>query len=136
MGIPRNGCRTSKSLSPVIIQEAFAEMANSRNLLSLGSRQSNIFSDIVPNTKSSLNSFIIVSLVSKETYLSNLGRTSTSQNSLYVSTLPDILPNFLALSNLFCNSRQNFSPSLFRLASMKDTRAPNRVFFEVRLSFC
>ena len=40
MGIQRNGFRTSRSLSPVIIQEAFAETANSRNLLSFVSRQS------------------------------------------------------------------------------------------------
>ncbi len=38
--MPRNGWRTRISLSPVIMQEALAEIANSRNLLSLGSRQS------------------------------------------------------------------------------------------------
>src|SRR5690625_7126858 len=39
MGIPRNECNSSKSLSPEILQEASAATANSRNLLSLGSRQ-------------------------------------------------------------------------------------------------
>ena len=40
--IPRNGFNTSKSLSPVTIQSAFPATANSRNLLSLGSRHSEI----------------------------------------------------------------------------------------------
>jgi hypothetical protein len=37
--IPRKGFNTSKSLSPVTMQSAFPATANSRNLLSLGSRQ-------------------------------------------------------------------------------------------------
>ncbi len=40
MGIFRNGWRTSRSLSSVIMQEAFAETANSRYLLSLASLHS------------------------------------------------------------------------------------------------
>ena len=40
IGIPRNGSSTSRSSSPVMMQEALAVAANSRNLLSLGSRQS------------------------------------------------------------------------------------------------
>jgi len=98
MGMLRNGCSISRSLSPVIRQEAFAEMANSRNLLSLGSRHSLILSDMSLKTKSSFKSFMIANRVSIETYLSNLERTSTSHNSLYVSEVAGILPNCLALS--------------------------------------
>ena len=43
MGIFLKGFNTSKSLSPVIMQEAFAATASSRNLFSLGSRQPVIF---------------------------------------------------------------------------------------------
>ena len=44
MGILRNGCSTRRSLSPVMMHEAFAVTASSRNLLSFGSRQSVIIS--------------------------------------------------------------------------------------------
>src|SRR5690625_7699889 len=39
MAIPRNGCNSNISLSPEMRQETPAATANSRNLLSLGSRQ-------------------------------------------------------------------------------------------------
>ncbi len=71
MGISRKGCNTSKSLSPVIMQEAFAAIANSRNLLSFESRQTFIDSDISLNTISSFNSFKINNFLSAEIYLSN-----------------------------------------------------------------
>src|SRR5690606_20919272 len=38
MGILSNGCRTRRSLSPVIIQEAWADTARERYLSSFGSR--------------------------------------------------------------------------------------------------
>lgn len=44
MGILLKGCRISKSWSPLTIQDAPAVTASSRNLLSLGSRQSENFS--------------------------------------------------------------------------------------------
>ena len=44
MEILRKGCNISRSLSPVIMHEAFEETANSKNLLSLESRQDVIIS--------------------------------------------------------------------------------------------
>ncbi|MFT3947064.1 MAG: hypothetical protein QM763_08840 [Agriterribacter sp.] len=38
-GIPRKECNTSRSLSPVIMQDALAAMASLGNLLSFGSRK-------------------------------------------------------------------------------------------------
>ena len=40
--IPRNGFKTSRSLSPVIMQSALPDKASSRYLLSFGSRQATI----------------------------------------------------------------------------------------------
>lgn len=97
MVIPRKRCKKSKSLSPVIMQEAFDATANSRNLLSLVSRQSVIFSETVNSIRISLKSFISFNLFSKETYLSNLERTKTSESSSNVSILLEIFPNFFAL---------------------------------------
>ena len=87
IGIPRKGRKTNKSLSPVIMHEGFAAIANSRNLLSLGSRQLVIVSDISEKIASSLNSFRANNFSSGEIYLSNLGRNKTSLNSLYVLRL-------------------------------------------------
>ena len=98
--MPRNGCRTRRSLSPVMIQVAFAEMANSRNLLSLGSRQIYMDSDISKKINISSKSFKTDNLLSNETYLSNFGRSSTSRNSLKVSRLAAIFPVSITLSNV------------------------------------
>src|SRR6185312_642124 len=84
MGIPRKGCIMSKSLSPVIIHEAFTETANSRYLSSLGSRHSRIVYDTFLKTANSLNCFKANNLSSKEIYLSNFDRNKTSLNSSYV----------------------------------------------------
>src|SRR6185312_15630150 len=85
-------------LSPVIIQEALAETANSRNLSSLGSRQSVIVSNISEKIAITLYSSMMLNLVSREMYLSNLSLTNTSQNSSYVSMLADNCPIRLAFS--------------------------------------
>jgi hypothetical protein len=81
MGMPRNGWRIRRSLSPVIIQEAFAETANSRNLLSLGSRQALMISEGKNRLILFSNSFNSSNLSSSETkYLSNFLRNTTSLN--------------------------------------------------------
>ena len=95
MGIPRKGWRTSKSLSPDMIQEALEATANSRNLSSLGSRQSDIFSNISCGIKMLFTSFRKSSLFGREIYLSNLERTKVSNNSLKVSLLLAISPTSL-----------------------------------------
>jgi hypothetical protein len=104
MRMPRNGCRTRRSLSPVMMQAAFAEIANSRNLLSFGSRQSVILSDISQKRASRLKSLKILNLVSLEIYLSNLERRNTSKNSLYVAILADIFPAWFAFLSAFRGS--------------------------------
>lgn len=96
IGIPRNGRSTSRAPSPDTMQIAFAETASSRNLLSLGSRQSKIVSLISKKIVRRSKSDIIRSPVSREIYLSNFGRRKTSENSLKVATLDIILPTRLA----------------------------------------
>ena len=107
MGILRKGCKTKRSLSPVIMQEAFAETANSRNLLSLGSRQSVIVSDISLKIESRLKSVKIPNLVSLEIYLSNYGRRNTSKNLLYVGIPANIFSVWLAF--FFCFTEHGIS---------------------------
>ncbi len=80
MGMLRNGWSSSKSLSPGTMQEAFAEIVNSTNLLPLGSRQSVIDTSGV-NTlelKSNLSIINHRSLSFRE-YLSNFWRNKTFQ---------------------------------------------------------
>src|SRR5665213_4336362 len=60
MGISRNGFKTRRSLSPVIMQEALTEIANSRNLSSLGSRQAVILS--VGEKKTAFNEIRCIAL--------------------------------------------------------------------------
>src|SRR5579875_2507976 len=102
MGISRNGCRTSRSLSPEMIQETFAVTANSRNLLSLGSRQS-------VTIKSGANSFEQISnrsiniqrSSSFQKYLSNFLRNNTSINSSEVLSEAAKNPEIKALFKAF-----------------------------------
>ena len=101
MGILRNGWRIRRSLSPLIMHEAFAATANSRNLLSLGSRQSVIVSNVSENTARSLNSFKADNFSRGGIYLSNFGRNKTSLNSLYVSRLAKTSPSLTAFSKAF-----------------------------------
>lgn len=110
MGIPRKGCNSNKSLSPVMMQDAFAATANSRNLLSLGSRQTFTLSDTSMNKAFCVKSSMMANLVSREIYLSNLFLTKTSQNSLYVSMFDTNF--FVAFALLYarvgfdCNKRK------------------------------
>ncbi len=102
MGMPRNGWRIRRSLSPVMIQEVFAVTANSRNLLSLGSRQSVMI-------KSSLKSFELASNLpinvqrssSSGKYLSNFLRNNTSINSLDVLSEVAKISETIALFKAF-----------------------------------
>ena len=107
MGILRNaclsgrqGCRTRRSLSPVMMQEAFTETTSSKNLSSFGIRHSVIISVISINTASSYF-FKANNFSSEEIYLSNFGRNKISLNSLYVLRLAKTYPSFTAFSNAF-----------------------------------
>lgn len=102
MGMPRNGWRIRRSLSPVIRQEAFAEMATSGNLLSFGSRQSVMI-------KSGLKSFELASDLyinvqrssSSRKYLSNFLRNNTSINPSNVLSEIAKIPENIALFKAF-----------------------------------
>ncbi|MEO6820322.1 MAG: hypothetical protein ABI204_11375 [Ginsengibacter sp.] len=83
------------------MQATFAEIANSRNLLSFGSRQTVIVSDIFEKIAKFLNSSNISNLVFLDKYLSNLTRSSVSENSLYVSILADNFPIWFAFVTAF-----------------------------------
>lgn len=82
IGIPRKGSQTNKSLSPVTMHEAFASTANSRNLLSLGSRQS-----VMISVGENIRSFVATKLITKNLssshtkYLSNFDWNNTSINA-------------------------------------------------------
>lgn len=113
--MPRKGWRSSKSLSPVIMQEALAETANSRNLLSLGSRQAAIDSEGSLKSDSFLRSFKISNLLFLLRYLSNLGCKNTSQSSLYVSRLEKTFPLSIAMSIAFLGLRDLKRKALIRI---------------------
>src|SRR6185312_11721949 len=101
MGILRNGFRIRRSLSPVMMQEAFAATASSRNLSSLGSRQAVILSDISMNNAILLNSNKISNLVCLEMYSSNFGQINTLKNSSYVEELANTFLVSLAFLSAF-----------------------------------
>ncbi len=84
--IPRTGCKINKSLSTVMMQEALAETANSRNLLSLGSEHSGIAITASINAAFARNSFMAESFLSSGTYYSNFNQTKVSANSSNVTT--------------------------------------------------
>lgn len=102
MGILRNGFSIRRSLSPVIMQEAFAETANSRNLLSLGSRQAKMVSEgekyLIPFSISLSNLSLSASEIK---YLSNFLRKITSSNSFRVSSEKAIYPVKIAFLTAF-----------------------------------
>lgn len=79
MGIFLKGFKTNRSLSPVMMQAAPASTANSRNLLSLGSRQASMLTVTGIKCVMSLKSCITVNRFVKDKYLSNFGRTNTSE---------------------------------------------------------
>ena len=104
--VPRNGFNTSKSLSPVTMQTAFAATANSRNLLSLGSRHSEILTTGSMKSASFSMSFSIFVRFIKLAYLLNLGKSSFSVYSLNMDLLQSIV-------QLFCAFLKAMSETLF-----------------------
>lgn len=99
MGILRNGCKTKRSSSPVMIQDAFAATASSRNLLSLGSRQAVMeISGIMVMLFLSMRSIMAIRSSSKRNYVSNFFRYKTSMNSVIVSLEDAIAPKPITLS--------------------------------------
>ena len=74
MAIFLNGFKTKRSLSPVTMKGALPEIANSKNLLSLGSLQAFTLINISVRKPFFSNKDIAFALSSMETYLSNLGR--------------------------------------------------------------
>lgn len=85
MGILRNGFKVSRSSSPVMMQEAFAAMASSKNLLFLGSRQVDIVMEGV-NIIAFVSTLLMIShrSISSGKYLSNFCLNKTSINSSIV----------------------------------------------------
>lgn len=124
MGMPRNGCSTRRSLSPVIMQEAFAEMANSRNLLSVGSRQSVM---VIPgvNTLELISILFIIDhrSLSFWKYLSNFCLNNTSINSSIVWSDKAITPKSIALPKALRLVEFVIRAALIRLLVSKTKRS-------------
>ena len=78
MSVFLNGFKIKRSSSPVIMHEAGQAAATSKNLLSLGSRQSLIISSGVINSISDWMICKICSFLILERKWSNLGRCYTS----------------------------------------------------------
>ena len=76
-----NGCRTSKSGSPVTMQLALPDRASSRYMLSFGSRQTDIMHEIFTSLIEFCNSKMSSSLDSTVRYRSNFGRRKIELNS-------------------------------------------------------
>jgi hypothetical protein len=122
MGMPLNGCSTSRSLSPLIMQEAFAEVAGSRNFLSFGSQQTVTVSDISAKIASSLKYFNANNFASAEIYLSNFGRNKTSLNSSYVLRLAETFAFLIAFSNAFLGLEYLNKKALINVLALITTR--------------
>jgi hypothetical protein len=93
MEIFLKGCKTSRSWSPVMMQDAPAVRASSRNLLSLGSRQA-LTIIFGKKTRELLSTRLIASKRSAlfKKYLSNFLRKITSANSCKVGSEITNLP--------------------------------------------
>lgn len=99
IGIPRNGCSTSKSLSPVIMEDASAVTASSRNLLSFGSQQAAML--CVGEKKTAFNEIRCTALHHSslfKKYLSNFFLNNTSTTSSIVAFEKASFPDTTALS--------------------------------------
>ena len=86
IGIPRKGCRTSRSASPVMRWLALPLNANARNLLSFGSRQSVSTSRTSTTSASCTKAERNSKRRASDRYLSNFFRRSTSSNSATVAS--------------------------------------------------
>src|SRR5690625_5079854 len=116
MGIPRNECNSSKSLSPEILQEASDATANSRNLLSLGSRQTVMVSTGDKRNECERMHSIDSHLSSSFTkYLSSFFLNNTSINSSAVDWEKINLPSKIALSNARLEDVPSMRTALIRL---------------------
>ncbi len=87
MGMPWKGCSSSRCISPETMQEALADTASSRNLLSFGSRQTLIskLGSIISGLLK-VSTVRISSLSTSTKYLSSFFRYKTSANSLIVES--------------------------------------------------
>lgn len=103
--IVRNGCRVNKSLSPEIMQFAFPEIANSRNLLSLGSRHSETSVSGLINSPICTNIFIKAPMAVDSTNSVNFGFNRVFLSSMIVVSEKSITCYFAAIrTTLFANS--------------------------------
>ena len=102
MEIPRNGFKTSKSLSPVMMRLDLAVTANSRNLLSFGSRHS-VMEIVILNGLLLVSSFsnIYSRSLSFRKYLSNFLRKIMAMSSFDVSLEIHNTPISKAFSKAF-----------------------------------
>ena len=102
MEIPRNGFKTSKSLSPVMMRLDLAVTANSRNLFSFGSRHS-VMEIVGLNVLLLLSNFSIIHRrsLSFRKYLSNFLRKIMAMSSFDVSLEIHNTPISKAFSNVF-----------------------------------
>jgi len=99
MRILSKGSSTCRSLSPVMMQEASAATANSRSILSFGSRQAEIGGEGTVQSKACFSKYDRkLSRCSKEMKGSNLERTNTADNSEKVSGDITMRPRLMALS--------------------------------------
>lgn len=101
MAIPRNGCKTSKSWSPLIRHVALPQTANSRNLLSFGSRHALMVSSSSSTVAASTNAAKNLNRSKGKIYLSNFGRCKTLLSSSMVAAESSSFASRNALSNAF-----------------------------------
>src|SRR5579859_1217126 len=116
IGMPRNGCKTSKSLSPVTRASAFAERAKDRNILSFGSLQTVTISFISTESAFEMMFSIKAMRISRDKYLSNFGLVKVVKYSAAVEG--DI--NNVPVSRAFFNAKPGTEFSF--------NRALNKVF--------
>src|SRR6266542_3620492 len=99
MAIPRNGCSNRRSASPLIRWLARPLTANSRNLLSLGSRHSVTLSVTSTVSASRTSAAKNSNRFASSRYLLNFGRRKTSSSSATVAADTRSRPRATAASN-------------------------------------
>ena len=113
--ILRKGFRTSKSSSPEIMKFALPQTASSKNLLSLGSRHSDIVSSISTGTELRMKLVRNCFRSSCEIYRSNLFRHKTSSNSARVDNEKRIDPCLMPISKAFAGFEPSKSKALMTI---------------------
>ncbi len=86
MGMLLKGCNTNRSLSPVTMQSAFADMARESHLSSLGSRHSEISSVILTGNEWVIIFSINSIRVGTDIYLSNFVLKNTRRYSAFTDS--------------------------------------------------